>query len=67
MVSRERSELKINFELGKMGEERSGLQNKRVKIHGEVLLGFIIMLICTIQFSVADTDPVDGNNDSVPF
>ncbi|KAL5132215.1 Protein STRUBBELIG-RECEPTOR FAMILY 3 [Glycine soja] len=42
-----------------MGEERSGLQNKRVKIHGEVLLGFIIMLICTIQFSVADTDPVD--------
>ncbi|KAL5151840.1 Protein STRUBBELIG-RECEPTOR FAMILY 3 [Glycine soja] len=56
---RERSELKINFELGQMGEERSGSQNKRVKIYGEVLLGFIIMLICTVQFSLADTDPID--------
>ncbi|KAG4961015.1 hypothetical protein JHK87_037648 [Glycine soja] len=42
-----------------MGEERSGSQNKRVKIYGEVLLGFIIMLICTVQFSLADTDPID--------
>lgn len=62
MVSRERSERKINFELGQMGEERSGSQNKRVKIYGEVLLGFIIMLICTVQFSLADTDPIDGND-----
>ncbi|RDX94215.1 Protein STRUBBELIG-RECEPTOR FAMILY 3 [Mucuna pruriens] len=40
-----------------MGELRSGSQYKRVKIHGEVLLGF--MLICTVQFSLADTDPTD--------
>ncbi|KAK7401977.1 hypothetical protein VNO78_13891 [Psophocarpus tetragonolobus] len=42
-----------------MSEERSGSQYKRAKIHGQVLLGFIIMLICTVQFSLADTDPSD--------
>ncbi|KAJ1410709.1 Serine-threonine/tyrosine-protein kinase, catalytic domain [Sesbania bispinosa] len=40
-----------------MGEERSASQYKRVKIHGKVLLGF--MLICFVQFSLADTNPTD--------
>ncbi|XP_020206008.1 protein STRUBBELIG-RECEPTOR FAMILY 3 [Cajanus cajan] len=40
-----------------MGEERSGSLYKRVKIHGQVLLGF--MLICIVQFSLAATDPSD--------
>ncbi|CAJ1956524.1 unnamed protein product [Sphenostylis stenocarpa] len=57
LVLRDRSDQKINVELGKMSEERSGSQYKRVKIHGEVLLGF--MLICIVQFSHADTDPSD--------
>ncbi|KAL9322494.1 hypothetical protein ACSQ67_010547 [Phaseolus vulgaris] len=57
LLSRESSEQKINIELGRTGEERSGSQYKRVKIHGEVLLGFL--LICIVQFSHADTDPSD--------
>jgi len=64
LLSRESSEQKINIELGRTGEERSGSQYKRVKIHGEVLLGFL--LICIVQFSHADTDPSDGN-DSISF
>ncbi|KAL2331733.1 hypothetical protein Fmac_019314 [Flemingia macrophylla] len=40
-----------------MGEERSGSLYRRVKVHGEVLLGF--MLICIVQFSLAATDPSD--------
>ena len=42
-----------------MGEKRSASEYKRVKIHEQVLLGF--MLICTVQFSFADTNPSDGN------
>lgn len=53
--------MKINVELGKMGEDRSGSLYKRVKIHVQVLLG-LFMLICTVQFSLAATDPSDGND-----
>jgi len=52
------------IDLGRTGEERSGSQYKRVKIHGEVLLGFLF--ICIVQFSHADTDPSDGK-DSIFF
>lgn len=41
-----------------MGGRRSALEFNRMKIYGQVLLGF--MLICTIQFSEADTNPTDG-------
>ncbi|BAT92258.1 hypothetical protein LR48_Vigan05g151700 [Vigna angularis] len=57
LLSRASSEQKINIELGRTGEERSGSQYKGVKIHGEVLLGFLF--ICIVQFSHADTDPSD--------
>ncbi|XP_025669671.1 protein STRUBBELIG-RECEPTOR FAMILY 3 isoform X1 [Arachis hypogaea] len=40
-----------------MGEKRSASKYKRVKIHELVLLGFV--LICTVQFSFADTNPSD--------
>ncbi|RYR43326.1 hypothetical protein Ahy_A08g039749 isoform A [Arachis hypogaea] len=40
-----------------MGEKRSASKYKRVKIHELVLLGFA--LICTVQFSFADTNPSD--------
>lgn len=48
-----------------MGWKRSDLEyKKRVKICGQVLLGFL--LISIIQFSSADTDPTDGKA-SFPF
>ncbi|KAF7805903.1 protein STRUBBELIG-RECEPTOR FAMILY 3-like [Senna tora] len=40
-----------------MDGKRSALEFKRAKIYGQVLLGFV--LICTIQFSEADTNPTD--------
>jgi len=43
-----------------MGWKRSGLEWERVKIYGQVLLGFLY--ICTIQTSSAVTDPTDGKD-----
>ena len=48
--------LRLSFE--SMGWKRSTFEDKRVKIYGQVLLGFL--LICALQFSSADTDPTDG-------
>lgn len=45
-----------------MGWKRSTLECERLKIHGNVLLG--ILLICTIQISSALTDPTDGKDSS---
>lgn len=45
-----------------MGWKRSTLECERLKIHGNVLLG--ILLICTIQISSALTDPTDGMDSS---
>ena len=65
LASLEKSELRIVAELRLMGGKRSSLEYKRLKIYGQVLLGFALTL--TVQFSCGETNPSDGKNFASPL